>query len=553
MPRPTVKSKNTRLQTTDQDTFDYSTPNLQVVARPTDPYVKPVMSNDASAVAQFAESMQGFMKGFGNRKDRQHDIDVQAGKRAKVRKEDKPANASAGFIKGYETLEGVSGGADLYTKLNENYQANWQDTPAEFQAKQTALVKEFLNGRSDHYVDGLLNIAVEAENMFTKRHFEDNKKILDNNINSHLRNAVDGMVNISLEQGVNPSKLRQGLTDLQGLAMEQGRSRLETSDHFIDAVGPTAVKKGRPDLMMFAYERDGSGTRLVDNEHLMPKIVQYMRQATDEAENQAKALDQASKLKKQELKENVGRTLSEKLYTTRPEDHEGWNEMYSILNNASNPERNEFGVALDANEIEHYHKNIQSLRLGGNFAQVDDVRAYQKGYIMAKEGRLTGKDLTELESSLERETFKELIRTNAQAASASEGTAASLGTKFVKKFDDIFNDAMKTVDKTNPLLGILDQSGPDRGLYFTVQKHLLLEDFLRDPKNKGREPSTTEIHEMVKTAKEIAYDKFKAGFNFDIEGTGSPVGGSTKGSPMGGRGNNEKNDMKARFGRMTGQ
>lgn len=539
MPRPTVKEKNTRMQYNDQDTFDFSTPNLQVTARPTDPYVKPVMTDDAAAVAQFADSMKGFMKGFSDRKDKKHDEDIQAGKRAKMRKEEKPEDASAGFIKGYETLEGVSGGAELYTKMEENYKKNWQDTPAEFQAKQEALVKEFLNGRSDHYVDGLLGMAVEAENMFTKKHFEDNKKIIDNNINTHLRNAVDGMVNISLEQGVNPAKLRAGLTDLQGLAIQQGRSRLETSDHFIDAVGPTAIKKGRPDLMMFAYERDTTGTRLVDNEHLAPKIIQIMRQAEAEAENQAKALDEAAKLKKQELKTNVGRTLSEKLYTTRPEDSEGWNSVYDILNNASNPERNEFGVALDPGEIEHYHRNIQALRLGGTFSHESDMRAYQNGFVKAKEGKLTAEELSKLESSLTREDFKELMRLSGSVSLAPSEGGTNLGPKFQKKFDDIFNDAMKTVDTTNPMLGIYDQSGPDRGLYFTVQKHLLLEDFLRDPKNNGREPTTTEIHEMVKVAKAIAYDKFGAGFgSIDIEDRSSVN-------------KSEKNDMKARFGRMT--
>lgn len=545
MPRQSVKEKNTRQQFNDQDTFDYSTPNLGVHARPTDPYVKPVMSDNAAAVAQFADSTKAFLKGFDERRSAKNEEEVQAGKRAKMRKEEKPANASKGFIKGYETLEGVSGGADLYSKLNENYQTNWQDTPEEFQAKQNEIVKEFLNGRSDHYVDGLLSMAVEAENMFTKKHFEDNKKIIDNNINSHLRNAVDGMVTMSLDQGVDPKRMRDGLTSLQGLAIEQGRSRLETSDHFIDAVGPTAVKKGRPDLMMFAYEQDAKngGTRLIDNEHLQPKIIQYIRQAEAEAENQGKALDEASKLKKKELQDNVSRTLSEKLYTLRPEDHEGWNETYSILHSASNPERNDFGVALDANEIEHYHKNIQALRLGGNFSHESDMKAYQSGFVKAKQGKLTAEELSKMESSLTREDFKELMKVSATTALTPAEGGTNLGAAFNKKFDDIFNDAMKTVDKTNPILGILDQSGPDRGLYFTVQKHLLLEDFLRE--NKGREPSTTEIHEMVKVASEIAYKKFAPGLtDLGIDSTGGSSSGKNSG---------EKSDMKSRFSRITGQ
>ena len=511
MPRQSVKQKNARLQWSDHDTFDFTTPNLNVTARQTDPYVQPAMSNDAAVVAQFASILNQTLKVFEERKVQKHDEDIQKGKRAKVRGEEKPEDASKGFIKGYETLEGMAGAAQLRTIMQDYYNKNWQLTPEEFQAGKDEIVKEFLEGRSDNYIDALIPGAIQAEQEIINAQYEAQHSIIRGNINSHIRQVADGMVDIMVDQDIDdPVRLRQGLSDIQALAKEQGLSRSEVSGYFIDVVGQRAIKEGKPELMNFVYEKDVSAgnLRLIDTEH-HPKILQYIRQAESEASSRDIAAEKAAKQKREELKDSVTRTLAEKMYTLAPDDHQGWLELEQLLEDSSDPERNEFGIALDYKEIEHFRKNLNSLRLGGNFAQESDMRAYQNGYVKAKQGRLSAADLGVMETFLTREDFKELMKV--QANTLSDRGAGKYPTEFTKRFDNIFNRNLKRVNQTNPIIGLADPSGADREEYFEYIKHILLEDFIAT--NKGKLPDTIQIRELALKAVEMSFEEFPPMFS----------------------------------------
>lgn len=501
MPRQSAKRKNVQAQHGDQDSFDFSTPNMSVVARPTDQYVRPQLSNNAAAVAQFAQTGGHILDGFVKRKQMQHEEDIQAGKRARIKGEEMPEDSSTGFVKGYEMLDGQAGGAELTGMLKKHYEENWQMTPEEFQASQDEIISGFLNGRSDNYIDGILPGALAADQKYTQAHFEAQRTIVEDNVRTNVRKITDGMVDTMLEEdNLNPTAMRSALSDLQKQAGIQGLNRTDVAHQFIETAGRRAVMEGRPELLKVAFERDKSGIRLIDNPELANRIVTLMKQADAAVDEQEQAYVQAQKERQKELIGTVERTLAEKIMTLSPDSPE-WSTVKELLYNASDPERNDYGVALDADEIEHYYKLVNELRTGGTFAQESDMVTYMDLYSKARADKLDTKDLLESMSKLDRSSVKEIIKARATA----KGSGSAGNAEFMNRYNGLWNETRKLVNKQSALHGPLDANGPKRARLIDYFKWTMLDEFTE---HHDRNPSMEEILKMAESAEAAAYKSY---------------------------------------------
>lgn len=502
MPRQSTKSASTRRQFTDQETFDFSTPNLKVQARPVDAFASPGgPTGDARAVMA---AFGNIKEGLGTYTKQKNEKDYQSGQMAQVKGETESPSKSAAWITGYESMRGEADVVGLNEALRKHYDTNWDTDPDAFAAGKEEIINTFLVDKSDAYLKSFVPGALRAEEQLTEKYqkarLAKTQEEIVTNARMSVRQQLDTLMSDPAAWANQAQTLRAHLTKIQEQSKQYGISRTEMALEMVEATGMRAVLEGKPELLDFATEPDKvGGVALADNPQLAAKVFSFRQQAENAAESNIKAADAHEKKQKENIKNYVERELVETLYNLDPNDRDGLNKAYTILHNASDPKRNEYGVAMDYKDIEHFYKIIHDLRGGGKgtFSVESDPDVYRETWTKASQGTLTDEDLHNAKGMLSRDhymsIFKEKAESTSRRLSGKDSGFSPLWNQFRGSYTSI-------LDQSNPYLGNMDQNGPKKVLEFDNLAQIKLSEFRAA--NDGKNPNSSEIYDIMKKAKE---------------------------------------------------
>jgi hypothetical protein len=518
MPRQSAHSQTSRRTVTDQETFDFSTPNLQVSARPVDAFARPMgVSGSTRALMQaFATGKEAYQQ----HKEYKEQKDFEAGSMAKATGQEQDTSKSAAWITGYEAMSGEAAAADLRDALEKFHTENWQADPDSYAAGREEIVKGFLDGKSEAYLKNFVPQAVKLEEHYSQAYQKAQLGQLQQDAVTNARKAMrvqlDDILQDPSKAAESPKILRAKLTTMQGSLKQYGLSRTAVSKQIVEAVGMRAVLEGMPELMAFAMEPDDSGMALADNPELADSVLTYVKQAETARDAGVTAAKKAEKENQEKLKDTVERTLVEKFYALDPKDRAGRMEALQILHNAGAVDRNPFGVALDPGQLEHYYKVANELMSGGgNFAQEYEPKVYQDLWIKAAQGTLSMEELDANQSSLTRDVYKALIQENCDARGRK---SANGGNPFDPTFTKLVTDMGAVLNKSS--MFEIDKMGPDK-----VQEARMLSFkwYLEYQKaNDGKAPSMMESYEQIQKIQKLVGEKYDgADWGATSAGTGN--------------------------------
>lgn len=154
-----------------RDTFDWSTPNLNVYARPTDPYVAPKVSSGTAQLAQALGLLQNSTIQYGQYKEKKNKEDYSEGQVSRAKGETKQEDATAAFIRGWEQLDGELQSQDFERKSAEFFEQHRDEDYETFQKNYNAFSKEYIAKLpTDDTIKGFIPKALEVEDRLLGTH-----------------------------------------------------------------------------------------------------------------------------------------------------------------------------------------------------------------------------------------------------------------------------------------------------------------------------------------------------------------------------------------------
>lgn len=304
-----------RIQLDPQKTFDYTTPDLAVVARPVGDLVPtegaPAPTRNFTTLEQAGQLLTGLsniaLTGYDYIAQKQ----LKEGQQAKIFGKEKP---DAGFfrIKAYEEMEG-----SLYARqqYNDSMQRLLQEaivnewTPEEYDEAVRQFTDMQTQGRTDNFISGfsneVLGIVDSTRQAFTRNALqiaqERSYELLNSNMSQGIKDAVTGILGPSIAINMDNPVFMDYMTDtaIQGLKgslhdklleMQErgleldgdkllGLDRKTTTAMFAQAVGEFAIKSGKPELMDVFTIRDASGIAPIHNPEINDLVESYHNEA----------------------------------------------------------------------------------------------------------------------------------------------------------------------------------------------------------------------------------------------------------------------------------
>ena len=360
--------RTTQRKTVDpRNTFDFTTPNLQAQARPVDPYVEPNAGQRARQLAQtlgVAKDTIDMAKPFLNEYAEQQ---YEEGRMAAITGEDKPSD---GYyrVTAYEKANGeLTASTEYKETLSEYYRQNYTNTsPEEFQEGLEEITKEFVEGRTDNFLQGFAPKAQQLEqsvvseyNSFQAEEFH--RKSL-NTVGSLSREGINDVVNQNIadryqDVGItniedleqNPQMyvtvmkdetfreslakdLRKQLSEIQKKGKDMGLSTSEISEKFVEFLGTTAIENGMPEIINMAYEKDESGVSLATG--IFSKTI---ASSEDKAENVRSQRLQEFTKEQEELTKEEQQQQKEEREAALKQYQSNIREEVTLLDNISDP------------------------------------------------------------------------------------------------------------------------------------------------------------------------------------------------------------------------
>jgi hypothetical protein len=499
MPRQSSRTPSSRRIIQDQETFDFSTPNLKVQANPVDAHVRQA-GPSGSARALLAAFATG-KEAYGEWKANKDEKDFEAGGLAQATGEEQDTSRSAAWITGYESMNGQAAVADLEDSLTKYHNENWQADEQTYAAGREQVLAGFLEGKSKAYLKNFVPQALKIEEAFASKYQEAQRNQLLNDMRTKAGKATRAQLNAILTNpelvAESPKILRQHLSEQQKNMKVYGMSRTQVSKDFIDAVGMRARLEGRPDLLAFATEPDESGMVLADNPELAENILGHIRAAEAAADAGVAAKEKAEKEARTQTSDDLERAIIEGLYTGDPNDKATRQQIQSALFNAGHPSRNKAGIALDPTRLEHLLKLHNDLNGGGHFATNDNMSVWTPLWVKAAEGKLDLAELEQAQGQLSEASYQGLVKENADAKQRAKGSGS--GTPFDPVFNKQLTDFLAVVNPKNSMGGDMFAEGPGMVMDARYDAYSWYNQFVE--KNK-RPPDLKETHEALKILKD---------------------------------------------------
>lgn len=471
-------------------TFDSTTPDIDVLARPVDAVERTDVSSKASSLAKAL----GLMGQVGNnaiesyQRIQQHD--EQQGSFLAMKGEDKPTEGQA-LIKGYEAAQGRLDAAKYRAELNE-YFLNNQDalSPQEFQEGLEAISQKYLDeASSEDYLKSFLPQAQAAEDKLTLSYQEVvTEQVREQSINKVGQMLNDEVLNyLSESLGISSMEevdeiledpeeylklvgktevevisegIRNKLTEIQKVAQGMNIDRQTTSTILVQQMGELAVKYGLPDIMNFANIPDESKIALKNNPDLMKAIDDYKEQAQREQDRILELQDVEAQKKEKEAQTMFVNDITFRLTDMRLlQNEEGGVKKASDEAKAYLRELRETKEyqSLPASTISSLEANLEKIIAGQEVFKTRSTKPVFEDLLdKARNGDLTEEDVLSNSHNLSQTDYKGFLSflddkalAEQQAAQAAQNEAQGRIDDFNKQLDKGRNKYFQdTLDET---------------------------------------------------------------------------------------------------------
>lgn len=283
-----------------RDYFDWTTPNLDVVANPTDPIVTPVSSETAQLAQALGVAIQG-LESYKRYKDVKNKYDYQEGYQARQKggakptKEEKRTNA---YLRGWEEMNGEALAIE-FEKEATNLTSDLKDKdPITFKDAYAELFQKYVNQLgTDNETRGFLSRFNEIDYKIQTT-YNEHQQAYQKQLKYEKLNGIfydDLVLNItqllevgSLSEFANDpfayqkyaedpeafkEKIAPKLREYLDKAFEKYEDTLaltkrEISALFLENVASLAKKYAIPDLLAYAYLKDKRNISIYDNAEL---------------------------------------------------------------------------------------------------------------------------------------------------------------------------------------------------------------------------------------------------------------------------------------------
>jgi hypothetical protein len=494
MPKQTQIRPNSRAQVNDQQTFRYTTPDLKTVARPVDTYVKPQMSPNAEALIgalnQAAKSLGEVRKYKQERDAKQGEVDALSGKE----KQGESILTTDAYAEAYYFYKGKAEAGKLRQELQGLYDSNPEMTHEEWQGSVSELQKKYLADKSDSYIRGFAPSALEIEDRYTqeflKRQSDQVNNELDTNIAASAREDLGDLFDkdpVAFKQGA-----RAYLDELHKTGKYIRRDKTQLSTAVLSGIGQLAADTGNPELLSFAWEKDGSGVALVDNPELQPVIAKWVN-AAESTRNANLALQKEARKNAQD---GIERQMAVILDGIKDVDAsvipmlDGLRDQ--IEAEALNPES-----ILDPTWLKTTLEDIRTLKDFDGYGDFTDPEIYNDMYAQAATGDLDRDTLRANRRFLAPKDYMEIFKVQAR-----EHAEARSGSSTKTLFENYRKNCLKMAAKMNSLGEFLDpQAGPRMYSEADTRFRQQYSFFIRE---NGRQPNVKEFNELaVQVAEEV--------------------------------------------------
>ncbi len=341
MPRIEEQRIEGRKQYDIREFFGYTTPNLDVVARPTDPYVQPGLSSGAQNLINALGAVQTGLQGYAQYKGIKNTEDYEAGAiaRAKGSPFSEVEKKSAATIKGWEELDGrITASTSYRNELAEYLELHKNDDPETFQKGLKEIAVKYLTG-TDNYIKGFVDkgLAVDESVLASYQDYQNRKFVeelevkvtgeMGNTIEEKLKAALSNTLGIEVAdirefikspqafadyveskdafEKTIATALRSTLSEMQATYKDLGYNKLQVSEMFLDAVSTMAILNGIPELLSYAFEKDAQGNVSVAKTKLGDKVLNAIRQAENTRDSFLNAMNESAAKKQKEAENTV--------------------------------------------------------------------------------------------------------------------------------------------------------------------------------------------------------------------------------------------------------
>jgi hypothetical protein len=316
-----------------QATFDYSTPRLDVVAKPITtqslqsptPIVQPYVAKNStldfiSKGLKTGASLYSLWDQYQKEnKAKQEQEDMLAAKRDALLGKD-PLSKSKTYAKTYFSLRGSIDAQGAYKRDIETFverNVNFLD-PEEFRKGLNEITQKYIEGHPDEYLDGFLPEAVSIENKASDiYHQQQLEQLKEKSFMLHkedIKNTVEKLfANIAPKKEGEEFKLdskvlHKALINAQTQGETLGIDKKTTSQLFLADVIKKAVSEGAPELLDFTSLKDSSGVSL--DMLYGDQIEQAKMQALKTQDMWEKLKLQQEEEKKKKIKENLNKQFT---------------------------------------------------------------------------------------------------------------------------------------------------------------------------------------------------------------------------------------------------
>jgi len=322
MPRET-KIQRTELKPIDpKDTYDPTTPQLQVYGRRTDPHIEvgfPAKAN-IEALTSFAQNVNRTSELYAAYRKSQEGDEEAEGMASRARGEELNQSKSAAFIRGYEKLQGkVDGLSKLNAEAMDFFEKNKDLPTEEFQQQFSAMVmNKYVDGRSTNYLRGLLPEAMATLEHVTKGHVAHLKDVTNENLYQNVNESITADVqreiqttfgltipeimfdydkrltldnNREMLSGVFPQQIRKVVSEKLNELTAMNIPRREAGFAIAKTIANLSEKWGLPELIKYTEIPDELGQTVINNPKIQEYLTTSIQRATSAHESILRSLD----------------------------------------------------------------------------------------------------------------------------------------------------------------------------------------------------------------------------------------------------------------------
>jgi hypothetical protein len=499
MPRQSQIKERSKFQFTDNYTFDYTTPNAKVVAntpnarmRAPEPFRVP-MDHDLTVFSAIMNQINDILAGPGAAIHRQVQKErTERGKTDAAAKLD-PQEDSDAYVFGYELLKGKSAAGELQQALDGHFEAS-KDEPdmVKFQQTQAQVVRKFLAGRSQAFIEGIMGDALGLEEKYQEHFLAYNKEKAKADVLGKLGEAAMVDINsIDENDAVEPETRAKAMREVITGAQEYGKpysvDRTTVSNHLINLIGQKAVAEGKPSLLDWASLEDKDGVSVDKRPEFAAKIAQFRR----EAERSKLAITHEAHATRRNLEnekiDTIAMDLADAINDGDRVKVKAIGQQIMSLSDPNNPDRIQLQASRYRSLVHAYNKAMKPEKDG---PEKSDPHSYKSYMVRAINGELTDEDIDTMDDVLSRGDVKSVIRRQLSASSRKEREERSAYNRLGKEL-------LRKVSKSD---GSLFSSEADSQKYYDCAL-MLDEEFTKyKAANKGSAPdraATLQIHQDI--------------------------------------------------------